>query len=72
MVGPHLKIPYGFFRHTNDTTKKESIYLNTVINNFSEGINFNYTCTFLNTPGGCKQNYVMPEVHTAIFHHIPH
>jgi hypothetical protein len=36
MVGFYLEISYGFWRHTNDVTGKESIYLNIVINNFLE------------------------------------
>jgi hypothetical protein len=47
-VGPHLEAPHGFWKHTNDVTGKESMYLNTATNNFLEGINFNYSCTFLN------------------------
>jgi hypothetical protein len=41
------------------------MYLNTATNNFLEGTNFNYSSTLLNTPGGCRQDYVMPEVHMA-------
>jgi hypothetical protein len=33
-VGLHLEAPYGFWKHTNDVTGKESIYLNIVTNNF--------------------------------------
>jgi hypothetical protein len=44
---------------------KESIYLNIVINNLLEGVCFNYSCTPLNTLGGCRQDYVIPEVHTG-------
>jgi hypothetical protein len=43
----------------NDATGKEKIYLSTVINSFLEGTNFNYSCIFLNNPGGCRQDYVM-------------
>jgi hypothetical protein len=64
-VGPHLEASYGFWRHTNFLTKKDGIYLNIVINNFLEGTNFNYSCTPLNTPGGCRQDYVMLEIYTA-------
>jgi hypothetical protein len=62
-VGSHLKAPYGFWRHINDVTGKESIYLN-ITDNFLEGTNFNYSCTPLNTLDGCRQDYVMLEVHT--------
>jgi hypothetical protein len=65
-VGFYLKAPYGFWKHTNDITKKENIYLNTTTNNFLEGTNFNYSCTPLNTLGGYRQGYVMPEIHTII------
>jgi fructose-1,6-bisphosphatase len=64
-MGPHLKAPYGFWGHMNFLTKKDSIYLNTATNNFLEGTNFNYSCIPLNTPGCCRQDYVMPEIHTA-------
>jgi hypothetical protein len=37
-VGPHLEGPYGFWKHTNDVTGKESIYLNTATNNFLTSI----------------------------------
>jgi hypothetical protein len=75
MVGPDLEAPYGFWKHTNDVTGKESIYLNTATNNFLEGTNFNYSCTPLNTPGGCRQDYIMPEIYTRqiqcqIFPHV--
>jgi hypothetical protein len=65
MVNPHLEAPYGFWKHINNVTGKESIYLNTTTNNFLEGTNFNYSCNPLNTPGGHRQDYIMPEVHTA-------
>jgi hypothetical protein len=65
MVGPYLEVPYGFWRHTNFLTKKDSIYLNTATNNFLKVTNFNNSYTPLNTPGGCRQDYVMPEIHTA-------
>jgi hypothetical protein len=65
MVGPHLETPYGFWRHTNDVTGKESIYLNTATNNFLKSTNFNYSCTPLNTLSGCRKDYIMLEVHTA-------
>jgi hypothetical protein len=64
-VCPHLEAPYGFCKHINDVTSKESIYLNTATNNFLEGTNFNYSCTPLNTPICCRQDYIMPEVRTA-------
>jgi hypothetical protein len=46
-VGPHLKALYGFWKHTNDFTGKESIYLNTATNNFLEGTNFNYSYEYI-------------------------
>jgi hypothetical protein len=64
-VGPHLEAPYGFWRHTNNATGKESIFLNTATSNYLEGTNYNYSCTPLNDPGVCKQDYVMPEIRTA-------
>jgi hypothetical protein len=45
-----------------DVTGKESIYLNIATNNFLEETNFNYSCTSLNTSGGCRQDYIIPEV----------
>jgi hypothetical protein len=62
-VGPHLEAPYGFWKHTNDVTKKENIYLNTITNNFLKNTNFNYSYTPLNTLGSCRQDYIMPEIH---------
>jgi hypothetical protein len=59
-MSPHLEAPYGFWKHTNDVTGKESIYLNTTTNNFLEGTNFNYSCTPLNTPDCCREYYVIP------------
>jgi hypothetical protein len=34
-MGPHLEAPYGFWKHTNDATEKDSIYLNTATNNYT-------------------------------------
>jgi hypothetical protein len=64
-VGPHLEAPYGFWRHTNNATSKESIFLNTATSNYLEGTNYNYSYTPLNNPGACKQDYVMTEIRTA-------
>jgi hypothetical protein len=47
-VGPHPLAPYGYWRHTNNQTGKESIFLNTASNNFLEGTNYNYSCHPLN------------------------
>jgi hypothetical protein len=33
-VGPHQAAPYGYWRHTNNATGKEIIFLNTASNNF--------------------------------------
>jgi hypothetical protein len=62
---PHLEAPYGFLRHTNDATGKESIYLNRTTNNFLERIKFNYSYTPLNTPNDCRPDYVIPEENTT-------
>jgi hypothetical protein len=64
-VGLYLQAPYGFWRYTNNMTGKESVFLNTATNNFLEGTNYNYSCTPLNNPGGCRQNYAMPTINTA-------
>jgi hypothetical protein len=64
-VGPHLEASYEFWKHINDVTGKKSIYLNTATNNFLEGINFNYSCIPLNTLCSCRQDYLMPKVHTT-------
>jgi hypothetical protein len=61
-VGPHLLAPYKFWKHTNNETGKESVFLNTVNNNFLEGTNYNYSCTPVTSPGKCKTDYVMPEL----------
>jgi hypothetical protein len=61
-VGPHLVAPYGFWRHTNNVTGKESIFLNTTNNNYLEGTNYNYSCSPMTSPGKCKTDYVMPEL----------
>jgi hypothetical protein len=39
-VGPHLLATYGFWKHTNNATGKESIFFNTANNNFLEGTNY--------------------------------
>jgi hypothetical protein len=57
-VGPHLLAPYGFWKHINNATGKESIFLNTANNNC------NYSCTPITSPGKCKTDYVMPELRT--------
>jgi hypothetical protein len=33
-IKSYLEAPYKFWKHTNKTTKKESIFLNTITNNF--------------------------------------
>jgi hypothetical protein len=53
-VGAHLIAPYGFWRHTNNSTGKESIFLNTVNNNFLGGRNYNYSCILVTSPGKCR------------------
>jgi hypothetical protein len=63
---PFGKIHGGtLFRSPIWILENESIYLNITTNYFLEGINFNYSYTPLNTPGSCRQDYVMLEVHTA-------
>jgi hypothetical protein len=59
-VGPYLLAPYRFWKHTNNTTGKKSIFLNTANNNFLEGINYNYSCAPVTSPGKCKTNEVTP------------
>jgi hypothetical protein len=44
--------------------KKKLIFLNTATNNFIEGTSYNYSCTFLNTPMICMEDFVMPEIRT--------
>jgi hypothetical protein len=61
-VGPHLVAPYGFWKHTNNATGKESVFLNTANNNFLEGTNYNYSCIPVTSPGKCKTDYVMLEL----------
>jgi hypothetical protein len=39
-VDPHQIAPYCFWRHTNNQTGKESIFLNTASNNFPEKTNY--------------------------------
>jgi hypothetical protein len=63
-VGPHLVAPYGCWKHTNNATGKESVFLNTANNNFLEGTNYNYSCTPVTSPGKCKTDYVMLELRT--------
>jgi hypothetical protein len=53
-VGPHLIAPYGFWGHTNNATRKKSIFLNTTNNNFLEGTNYNYSCTPVTSPRKCN------------------
>jgi hypothetical protein len=60
-VGPHQIAPYGFWRHTNNATSKENIFLNTTSNNFLEGTNYNYSCKFLNQFLICIEDFAMPE-----------
>jgi hypothetical protein len=57
-IKPYLLAPYGFWKHTNNATGKESIFLNTTNNNFLEGTNYNYSCTPITSPGKCKTDYV--------------
>jgi hypothetical protein len=61
-VGPYLIAPHGFWRHTNNATGKESVFLNTANNNFLEGTNYNYSCILVIFPGKYKMDYVMPEL----------
>jgi hypothetical protein len=68
-VGPHLLAPYGFWKHTNNATGKESIFLNTANNNFLENTNYNYSCTPITSPGKCKTDYVILEL--RIINSIP-
>jgi hypothetical protein len=63
-IGPHQIAPYGFWRHTNNQTGKESIFLNTASNNFLEGTNYNYSCCPLNKPINCMEDFAMPEIRT--------
>jgi hypothetical protein len=63
-VGPHQIAPYGYWRHTNNQTGKELIFLNTVCNNFLEGTNYNYSCRPLNDPTRCMEDVAMPEIRT--------
>jgi hypothetical protein len=56
MVGPHQIAPYGFWRHTNNATGKEPVFLNTASNNFLEGTNYNYSCNL--------EDFAMPEIRT--------
>jgi hypothetical protein len=53
-VRPHLLAPYGFWKHTNNATGKENVFLNTTNNNFLEGTNYNYSCTPVTSPGKCN------------------
>jgi hypothetical protein len=53
-VGLHLVAPYEFWKHTNNATGKESVFLNMANNNFLEGTNYNYSCTPVTFPGKCK------------------
>jgi hypothetical protein len=43
-VGSHLLTPYGFWKHTNNATGKESVFLNTENNNFLEGTIIIHVC----------------------------
>jgi hypothetical protein len=63
-VGSHQIAPYGFWRHINNQTGKESIFLNTASNNFLEGTNYNYSCCPLNKPINCMEDFAMPEIRT--------
>jgi hypothetical protein len=63
-VGLYLLAPYGFWKHTNNTTRKESVFLNTGNNNFLKNTNSNYSCTPVTSPGKYKTDYVMPELRT--------
>jgi hypothetical protein len=63
-VGPHQIAPYGFWRHTNNQTGKESIFLNTASNNFLEGTNYNYSYHPLNKQINCMEDFAMPEIRT--------
>jgi hypothetical protein len=40
------------------------IFLNIVSNNFLEGINYNYSCKFLNRPVKCMEEFAMLEIRT--------
>jgi hypothetical protein len=48
-----------------DTQMMQQEEKDTAINNFLEATHLNYSCTLLNTRDGCRQDYVMPEVHTT-------
>jgi hypothetical protein len=63
-VGSHQIAPHGFWRHTNNQTGKESIFLNTASNNFLEGTNYNYSCRSLNDPRICMEDFAIPEIRT--------
>jgi hypothetical protein len=63
-VGPHSIALYGYWRHTNNATGKELIFLNTASNNFLEGTNYNYLCRLLNKPINCMEDFEMPEIRT--------
>jgi hypothetical protein len=61
-VEPHLISLYEFWRHTNNTTGKESIFFNITNNNFLEGTNYNYSYTLVTSPEKCKTNYIMQNL----------
>jgi hypothetical protein len=63
-VVPHQAAPYEYWRHTNNTTGKELIFLNIASNNFLEGTNYNYSCKPLNDPTRCMEDVAMPKIKT--------
>jgi hypothetical protein len=63
-VSPHSIAPYGYWRHTNNATGKESIFLNTVSNNFLKRTNYNYSYCPLNKPINWMEDFAIPEIRT--------
>jgi hypothetical protein len=63
-VGRYQIAPYGFWRHTNNQTGKELIFLNTASNNFLEETNYNYSYHPLNKQINCMEDFAMPEIRT--------
>jgi hypothetical protein len=60
-VGPHQIASYSFWRHTNDTTGKESIFLNTTSNNFLKSTKYNYSCNPLNRPINSMKDFTIQK-----------
>jgi hypothetical protein len=61
-VGLYLIASYGLWRHINNTTRKENIFLNTTNNNFLEGTNYNYSCIPIISPQKCKNGLCHPRI----------